>query len=427
MKFSEFIWTVCLLGFPVFYLNGQPVINQGIDLAGFSTDYFSIPLIDLDQQTSWQTIVDREEGQYLGHPSTVLLDDGRTMYCVYPKGHGRGGIVMKRSIDGGETWSERLPVPDNWSTSLEVPTLYPVTDASGVKRVILFSGLYPTRMAYSADQCRTWSSLAPAGDWGGIVVMSDLIDLRTGPGHYMAMFHDDGRFFSAGGRPESMASLPAFNQPVFTLFKTISRDGGMTWSFPEAVYENAIIHLCEPGIIRSPDGRQLAVLLRENSRRLNSFIIFSDDEGQTWTPPRELPNALTGDRHQAMYTGDGRLLISFRDNSPAVTRINQLKAGCRNCREDILYEKAGPVSPTAGDWVGWVGTYNDLVEGNEGQYRLRFKDNTMGNDCAYPALEILPDGTLIAITYGHWDKDEEPYILSFKFKMSDLDAMAGSR
>jgi len=31
------------------------------------------------------------------------------------------------------------------------------------------------------------------------------------------------------------------------------------------------------------------VLLRENSRKLNSFVIFSNDEGRTWSAPRELP------------------------------------------------------------------------------------------------------------------------------------------
>jgi len=404
-------------------LSAQHLANQGFDLSNYSREYFSIPLIDLDTNTRWQATVDRQEGQYLGHPTTVLLPDGKTMYILYPKGHGRGGIVMKRSDDGGKSWSDRLPVPQNWSTSMEVPTLYPVVDVSGKERVIMFSGLYPTRMAYSEDWCTSWTPLTPIGDWGGIVVMSDLVELNTGQGHYMALFHDDERFFTSQGRPESSNAQAAANQVKFTLYKTLSYDGGLNWSFPEVIYENSIIHLCEPGIIRSPDGKQLAVLLRENSRRLNSFIIFSDDEGLTWSPPRELPNALTGDRHQAIYLPDGRLLISFRDNSPALSRFEQLKTACQDCSDKILYEKAGPVSPTAGDWVGWVGTYNDLVQGNEGQYRIRFKDNTKGSDCAYPALELLEDGTIHAVTYGHWNKGEEPYILSFRFQMQDLDAV----
>ena len=92
---------------------------------------YTIPLVDLADQPQRQAIVDREPGQYLGHPTTVLLEDGRTMIAVYPKGHGRGAIVMKRSTDGGRTWSERLPTPASWATSKEVPTLYRVVDAQG--------------------------------------------------------------------------------------------------------------------------------------------------------------------------------------------------------------------------------------------------------------------------------------------------------
>ena len=83
---------------------------------------FTIPVIDLAADIDRQVIIDREEGQYLGHPTTVLLEDNRTMICVYPKGHGVGGIVMKRSDDGGLTWSDRLPTPESWATSREVPT-----------------------------------------------------------------------------------------------------------------------------------------------------------------------------------------------------------------------------------------------------------------------------------------------------------------
>ena len=38
---------------------------------------FSIPWVDLAAETQRQTVVDREAGQYLGHPTTALLDDGQ--------------------------------------------------------------------------------------------------------------------------------------------------------------------------------------------------------------------------------------------------------------------------------------------------------------------------------------------------------------
>ncbi|MGC6445789.1 MAG: sialidase family protein [Rubripirellula sp.] len=352
-------------------------------------------ILDLNDQLYRQVVVDHEPGQYLGHPTTCLLEDGKTILCVYPKGHGRGGIVYKRSVDGGLTWSERLPTPMSWATSKEVPTLHRVVDQKGTKRLIMWSGLYPARISVSEDDGASWSELKPAGDWGGIVVMGFVESLKTGPGNYLAMFHDDGRFF------KSEPDTDQFN--TFDLYKTFSSDGGLSWSRPESVYRSSAVNLCEPGCIRSPDGKILAVLLRENARRKNSHVIFSHDEGVTWSEPRELPLTLTGDRHTGKYGPDGRLMISFR---------------CRSPKQSVQER------PFEGDWVGWVGTWEDLYNGREGQYFLRFKENTKGYDTTYPGVEVLPDGTFVTTTYGHWSKGQQPYILSVRLKLSELDHLA---
>jgi hypothetical protein len=346
---------------------------------------FTIPLLDLADQEHRQVVVDREPGQYLGHPTTVLLEDGRTILAVYPRGHGRGAIVLKRSTDGGLTWSDRLPVPANWATSQETPTIHRLVDPRGKRRLVLFSGLYPIRRAVSEDDGRTWTPLEPIGDFGGIVAMASAERLKDGSS--MALFHDDGRFLRGEGRATK-----------FRVYKTLSGDGGLTWGRPEVIAEHPTAHLCEPGLIRSPEGKQIAVLLRENSRKLNSFVIISDDEGRTWTEPRELPGALTGDRHVGKYGPDGRLFVSFRDTTHD--------------------------SPTRGDWVGWVGRFEDIVAGREGQYRVRLMDNRKAADCAYPGVEVLPDGTFVATTYGHWAEGRQPYIVSVRFTLAELDALA---
>ena len=128
--------------------------------------------------------------------------------------------------------------------------------------------------------------------------------------------------------------------------------------------------------------------------------MFSVDEACTWSQPRELPGALTGDRHTARYAPDGRLFISFRDTTLE--------------------------SPTKGDWVAWVGTYDDIVQGREGQYRVRLMDNHHRGDCAYPGVEVLPDGTFVTTTYGHWQEGQQPYIVSVRLKLAELDALAGA-
>ena len=329
--------------------------------------------------------VDREPGQYLGHPTTCLLDDGKTILCVYPKGHGKGPIVYKKSNDGGKSWSDRLKTPDSWSTSKETPTLHKVVDANGNKRLIMFSGLYPIRMAVSENEGQSWSELKPIGDFGGIVAMSSVVNVSNTPGKYWALFHDDGRFIARDRKRKS---------PVeFTLYKTYSTDGGLTWNSPEVVSNSTEMHLCEPGILRSPDGKQLACLLRENSRRHPSQVILSDDEGNSWSSPKPLASRLWGDRHTGKYLPDGRLFISFRCNWPA-----------------------GKRHTFQGDWVAWVGTYSQLVSGEDAGLFIRLKDNLKAADCAYPGVEVLSDGTVVTTTYGHWTRDESPYILAIRIR-----------
>ena len=377
----------CCVAFSLFYCCAatQRAATGQAATRGPVLRHYTIPTIDISHETHRQVIIDKEPGQYLGHPTTVLLEDNRTMIAVYPKGHGRGAIVMKRSTDGGLTWSERLPVPDNWATSQEVPTIYRVVDPHGTKRLIMFSGLYPNRMAVSEDDGQNWTSLAPIGDFGGVVSMSSVVRLKDG--RYMALFHDDGRFLREKR-----------TRKRFRVYKTLSSDGGLTWSQPEVVTEHPKAHLCEPGVVRSPGGAQLAMLMRENSRKFNSFVAFSNDEGTTWSDPVELPGSLTGDRHVGRYAPDGRLVIAFRDTTH--------------------------VSPTSGDFVAWVGTYDDIVHGREGQYRVRLLDNKKDRDCGYPAVELLPDGTFIATTYGHWIEGEQPFIVSARFKLAEIDAKA---
>ena len=343
---------------------------------------YGVPEIDLTADTDRRSVVDQDTAQYLGHPSTVLLEDGRTMLLAYPEGHGRGAVVYRRSHDAGRTWSDRLPVPDNWSTSQEVPTLYRVVDPNGVRRVIMFSGLYPIRMAVSEDDGGYWSALEPIGDFGGIVAMSSVERLKDGS--YMAFFHDDGRFFAEGGEAGQ-----------FRVYTTASDDGGLTWSAPREILTHPDLDLCEPGVVRSPDGDELAMLLRENSRASGrSFVSFSQDEGQTWSEPQLLPEALTGDRHTLRYLTDGSLLVVFRD--------------------------MGTDETTRGDWLSWIGSYEDLHAQEPAGTRLRLMDNTNPWDSTYPGVEVLPNGDVVTTTYGHWGEGLPPYIVSIRLTAEEL-------
>ena len=156
---------------------------------------------------------------------------------------------------------------------------------------------------------------------------------------------------------------------------------------------------CESAIIRSPDGARLLCLARENARLYHSLWMTSDDEGETWSEMRELPWELTGDRHIARYAPDGRMVVTFRDMARG--------------------------SSTYGDFVAWVGTYDDIEAGRPGQYRVRLLNNYgRPGDTGYAGMEVLPDGTLVSTTYCVLQPGQ-PLVVSVRFTMEDIDAAAG--
>ena len=378
-----------------FYERGERSPYEKITLARFTQAWLktspmsvpphpdAIPLVDLSGEVERQVVVEKQPDQYLGHPTTVLLADGKTILCTYPLGHGGPSAVLKRSTDGGLTWSERLPVPDNWKTARNCPCLHRLTDRAGVERLFVVEGNGDMRQAVSLDNGVTWTPFEPNG-LHCVVAPITIVPLS---GHrHLALYVRCPR--------------DGADRPPLTIWQSISEDGGLTWEPERKVGEMEGADPDEPCVLKSPDGKQLCALMRENSRRVNSLMMTSNDEGETWSELTELPGSLTGDRHMPRYAYDGRLVVAFRD--------------------------VGHGSSTNGDFVAWVGRYEDIVEGRDGQYRLRLlKHHGPSGDCGYPGLEVLPDGTFVATTYVVHKPGEQSSVVSVRFKLSEIDAIVG--
>jgi photosystem II stability/assembly factor-like uncharacterized protein len=83
-----------------------------------------------------------------------------------------------------------------------------------------------------------------------------------------------------------------------------------------------------------------------------------------------------------------------------------------------------PESPTRGHFVAWVGTYEDIQKKKPGEYRVKLLHSYAGTDCGYPGMELLPDGTIIAITYiKYWDNSNKHSVVSTRFNIRETDAM----
>jgi hypothetical protein len=367
-----------------------------------------IPLIDMTQDSERHIFVARgtEELYHCG-PTTALMPDQKTMLCVWTYEHGGRCGPMKKSLDGGLSWSELLPVPDNWRSVQNDPTIYRLVDPAGKARLVVFAGRWAPQQyagpentmhqSHSEDDGETWTPMVSNGL--ECVMPFCSIEPIDGGARLLGMSN-----IRRDEDPNNRQPLTPDGHVGNRISQSYSEDGGLTWSPWRVVLDIPPNIPGEPELVRSPDGTQLLCLIRDNVGRWettgHSLYMTSDDEGATWSEPRQLPLGLTGDRHRHRFSGDGRLLVSMRNTAP----------GC----------------PERGDLVVWVGTYNDIINGREGQYRIRLLKSHAGSDAAYSAIELLPDGTFVVTAYVKYRPGAEKHsIVSVRFTLAEIDAKVG--
>jgi hypothetical protein len=350
------------------------------------------PTVDLSPDVARQVVIAAGTPEvYQGHPTTVLLPDGKTMFCVWTLNHGGACGPMKRSDDGGRTWSAALPVPENWTTVKNCPAIYRLMDPQGRARLVIFAGQGPDgkmHRAHSEDEGRTWTPMQSIG----LECVMPFCTIEPIEGGRKLLGLSNIR--RPGETKESRSNVIAQSESV---------DGGLTWTPWRVILDLPGLKPCEPWVVRSPQGTQLLALLRENEKRVAHYIT-SENEGRTWSAARPLPPGLYGDRHVARYAHDGRLVVCMRDTGGAYG------------------------SPTSTHFVAWVGRYEDIVGGRDGQYRVKLLHSFKGGDNGYPGVELLPDGTFVATTYIKYRAGpEKNSVVSARFTLAETDRLAAGR
>ncbi len=339
-----------------------------------------LPVVDISADTNRHVVVAAGTGSiYQGHPTTLLMPDGKTLFCVWSVGHGGPCGPLARSGDGGLTWT-RLDdqLPAAFRKYRNCPSIYRLVDPRGTERLWVFAAQPQMPRIVSEDGGEHWAEMPPLG-FPCVMTFSSVV--RLADGRYAGLYHR-----GPGG---------ADRTPLEVL-QTVTADGGVTWSEPRVVAKVAGKNPCEPFAFRSPDDRELCCLMRENTHTGRSLMMFSRDEAQTWSLPVDTPWGLTGDRHMGVYAPDGRLVIAFRDQAPG--------------------------SPTKGHFVAWVGAYDDIRLGRPGQYRVKLLHSFAGGDCGYPGMERLPDGTIVATTYIKYREGTERHsVVSTRFRLAEID------
>ena len=367
------------------------------------TYHDELPIVDLTRDVFRQTVIAMgTPDTYQGHPTTLLTPDGKTLFCVWTIKHGGGCGPAARSDDGGRTWT-RIDdlLPAQYKFHRNCPTLQtvPRPDGSGVNLCVFSANCQPETggglgIMMSRDNGKSWWVTPPAPHLSAGMPPTGFMPLKDGTS---ALF---GQVFKS---KEKAKDRPTDDQAVWM---SVTKDGGFTWGAPRIVAAAENKNLCEPFALRSPDGNEIGLLIRENRHTARSMMCFSRDEGKTWTKPVDTCWGLTGDRHEGVQLPDGRWVVAFRDRALG--------------------------SSTYGQYVAWVGTYDDLRNGRPGQYRIHLMKSWSGTqyggwkgDTGYSGVELLPDGTILCTTYIKLFPDDRlQSVACTRFRISETDKLA---
>ncbi len=124
----------------------------------------NLPLIDISADSDRQVVIAAgTETVYQGHPTTLLMPDGKTIYCVWSVGHGGPAGPMAVSRNGGITWSRMDDqLPPNFKKHINCPSIYRMIDSkSGTARLWVFSAQPRMPRIMSEDGGKTWTEKPP--------------------------------------------------------------------------------------------------------------------------------------------------------------------------------------------------------------------------------------------------------------------------
>ena len=126
--------------------------------------------VDLSGDKARQVVIAAgTETTYQGHPTTLLLPDGKTLFCVWSINHGGSAGPMARSDDGGLTWSRLdASLPPGFANHQNCPSIYRLLDPAGQPHLWVFSAAQGKRNGpgmpsiHSEDNGKSWREMPPA-------------------------------------------------------------------------------------------------------------------------------------------------------------------------------------------------------------------------------------------------------------------------
>lgn len=258
-------------------------------------------------------------------PSIVRLEGGRLLAFAEARGsqsdNGANDLVMRRSDDGGATWSAMRTVLDLPGRSLNNPCALQLDSGSHAGRVLLMFQSYPTGkgegevkpgnegddtcrtlLVHSDDRGITWS--APRDVSASVKRPAPVTSVATGPGIGIQL---------RAGEHRGRVVMP-FNegpQGKWRVYCALSDDGGDTWSMGDVAPDGGGGRANEVQVAERADGSLLLVARQfwGGARRKSAE---SRDGGRTWSTLRAVPELVDPSCMGGLLAIDapsGRLLV----------------------------------------------------------------------------------------------------------------------
>jgi sialidase-1 len=322
------------------------------------------------------------------HPADLIrLRDGELLIMAREGAEhisNDGDVIMLRSRDNGKTWTDKQTIAGIENLDEREGCGLQLRDGTIVVG-IFYNDLYDDDGVYKGPKRKTATEISTDG--------------RNALGTYIIKSADNGKTWSppkhveTNGMPFKNIEGPTdapIEMPDGSILMAVigygidgdskdkaavmlrSQDKGETWSYFSTIADDPggkLGGFLEPGIVRTKSGRIVAGL-RNHGPNKAIWVAHSDDDGKSWTPPRE--TAMIGHPADMIQLADGRLMASY-----GVRTEHTLPEGVRACF-------------SSDDGQTW-----DI--GTEVQIRNDFRNWDIG----YPESMQLPDGRVLTVYYGN--------------------------
>lgn len=247
-----------------------------------------------------------DPGEHLGFPGFIVAPNG-DLVMSYRRGEAHAGangsVVVRRSTDGGATWTAEQTVASSASYDYRGGGLARLSDG----RLAMTLGRQLTGQLDTPDGAEVTFSDDNGVTWSTPV----LIDMP-----HTVMGFSQSRILELPGGDLIVPTWGRSNGASFTRSATVSRstDGGATWSHLATIGDGPTDSLWynEAEIVRVDGGRLVAIIRVHTSGDVRSWRrSVSDDNGASWTTPVTVENNCSG-HPRPIRLPDGRLIAAWR-------------------------------------------------------------------------------------------------------------------